>query len=298
MRWGVGAGASRLVSGTMTIHRRLEERLAAFEGSEACLLFGSGYLANTGVIGALARRRRRGLLRRAEPRLDHRRLPALARRGLRVPPPRYGAPRVGAAPPAARGAAPDRDRLGLLDGRRRRAARGDRRAGPASTTRAWSSTRPTPPARSARAAAARSPRRASRARSTCSSARSARRSAPTAPSCACERDGPLPRQPGAHAHLLDRACAAGGRRSAGRARAARGTAPASTSSPRNAARSASALAAEGFAVGELAMQIVPLVVGDERAGCGLCRRRSLAACSPRRSARRRSPPGPRGCGWP
>jgi glycine C-acetyltransferase/8-amino-7-oxononanoate synthase len=56
MRWGVGAGASRLVSGTMTIHRRLEEQLAAFHGSEACLLFGSGYLANIGVIGALARR--------------------------------------------------------------------------------------------------------------------------------------------------------------------------------------------------------------------------------------------------
>jgi 8-amino-7-oxononanoate synthase len=54
MRWGVGAGASRLVSGTMTIHRRLEERLASFKGSEACLLFGSGYLANLGVIGALA----------------------------------------------------------------------------------------------------------------------------------------------------------------------------------------------------------------------------------------------------
>jgi 8-amino-7-oxononanoate synthase len=56
MRWGVGAGASRLVSGTMTIHRRLEERLAEFERSEACLLFGSGYLANIGVIGALAGR--------------------------------------------------------------------------------------------------------------------------------------------------------------------------------------------------------------------------------------------------
>lgn len=54
MRWGVGAGASRLVSGTMTIHGRLEERLAAFKGSEAALLFGSGYLANIGVISALA----------------------------------------------------------------------------------------------------------------------------------------------------------------------------------------------------------------------------------------------------
>ncbi len=54
MRWGVGAGASRLVSGTMTIHRRLEEQLAAFERSPSCLLFGSGYLANIGVITALA----------------------------------------------------------------------------------------------------------------------------------------------------------------------------------------------------------------------------------------------------
>src|SRR5213079_3737702 len=56
MRWGVGAGASRLVSGTMTIHRRLEERLAEFERSEASLLFGSGYLANVGVVSALAGR--------------------------------------------------------------------------------------------------------------------------------------------------------------------------------------------------------------------------------------------------
>jgi glycine C-acetyltransferase/8-amino-7-oxononanoate synthase len=54
LRWGVGAGASRLVSGTMTIHRRLEEHLAAFKGFEDCVLFGSGYLANLGTIGALA----------------------------------------------------------------------------------------------------------------------------------------------------------------------------------------------------------------------------------------------------
>jgi glycine C-acetyltransferase/8-amino-7-oxononanoate synthase len=54
MRWGVGAGASRLVSGSMTAHRRLEEALADFEGTEAALLFGSGYLANVGVISALA----------------------------------------------------------------------------------------------------------------------------------------------------------------------------------------------------------------------------------------------------
>jgi 8-amino-7-oxononanoate synthase len=55
MRYGAGSGASRLVSGNMTIHRRLEEQLAAFKGAEACLLFGSGFLANAGVVSALAR---------------------------------------------------------------------------------------------------------------------------------------------------------------------------------------------------------------------------------------------------
>src|SRR5919107_6233753 len=56
MRWGVGAGAARVASGTMTLHRRLEERLAEFTGRRAALLFGSGSLANLGVIPALARR--------------------------------------------------------------------------------------------------------------------------------------------------------------------------------------------------------------------------------------------------
>ena len=54
-RWGVGAGSSRLVAGTMTIHRRLEERLAAFHRRESALVFGSAYLANAGCIAALAR---------------------------------------------------------------------------------------------------------------------------------------------------------------------------------------------------------------------------------------------------
>jgi 8-amino-7-oxononanoate synthase len=44
------------VSGNMALHPRLERELADFKGGQACLLFGSGYLANTGVIAALAGR--------------------------------------------------------------------------------------------------------------------------------------------------------------------------------------------------------------------------------------------------
>ena len=55
-RFGAGAGASRLISGTMALHRKLERRLAAFHRSEAALTFGSGYLANVGAVAALARR--------------------------------------------------------------------------------------------------------------------------------------------------------------------------------------------------------------------------------------------------
>jgi len=56
LRWGAGAGASRLISGNMTMHRELERRLAEFESAEAALVFGSGYLANTGTIAALVGR--------------------------------------------------------------------------------------------------------------------------------------------------------------------------------------------------------------------------------------------------
>lgn len=53
-RWGAGAGASPLVSGNLGIHRELAARLAEFKGTEACVLFGSGFLANAGVVAALA----------------------------------------------------------------------------------------------------------------------------------------------------------------------------------------------------------------------------------------------------
>jgi len=52
-RFGVGAGAARLVSGTLPPHEELETTLAKFKGTEAALAFGSGYLANLGVIPAL-----------------------------------------------------------------------------------------------------------------------------------------------------------------------------------------------------------------------------------------------------
>jgi glycine C-acetyltransferase/8-amino-7-oxononanoate synthase len=54
IRWGAGAGASRLISGNMEPHLELESSLAEFKGYRSALLFGSGYLANTGTIAALA----------------------------------------------------------------------------------------------------------------------------------------------------------------------------------------------------------------------------------------------------
>jgi 8-amino-7-oxononanoate synthase len=53
-RYGVGAGASRLISGTLAPHVELEERLAAFKHTEAALLFSTGYHANLGLIQTLA----------------------------------------------------------------------------------------------------------------------------------------------------------------------------------------------------------------------------------------------------
>lgn len=52
-RWGVGSGASHLISGHSSPHHELEEALAAFTGRPRALLFSSGYMANMGVIQAL-----------------------------------------------------------------------------------------------------------------------------------------------------------------------------------------------------------------------------------------------------
>ena len=51
--WGVGAGAARLISGTMTPHHQLEHDLARFKQVEAALTFGTGYTTNLGLIPAL-----------------------------------------------------------------------------------------------------------------------------------------------------------------------------------------------------------------------------------------------------
>ena len=53
---GAGAGASRLVTGDHPLLSELERRLAAFKGAEAACVFGSGYLANTGIVPTLAGR--------------------------------------------------------------------------------------------------------------------------------------------------------------------------------------------------------------------------------------------------
>ena len=55
-RHGVGAGASRLVTGDHPLYPELEQRLARLKGTQASCVFGSGYLANTGIVPALVGR--------------------------------------------------------------------------------------------------------------------------------------------------------------------------------------------------------------------------------------------------
>ncbi len=54
--FGTGSGGSRLMSGNLSLHEELERRLAQLTGMETALIYGSGFLANTGVLTALAGR--------------------------------------------------------------------------------------------------------------------------------------------------------------------------------------------------------------------------------------------------
>ena len=52
-RCGVGSGAVRTISGTMSLHLELEERIAAFKHAKACVVFQSGFAANAGTVAAI-----------------------------------------------------------------------------------------------------------------------------------------------------------------------------------------------------------------------------------------------------
>jgi len=52
-RYGVGSGAVRTISGTMSLHMQLEERIARFKNVEACVVFQSGFAANAGTVAAV-----------------------------------------------------------------------------------------------------------------------------------------------------------------------------------------------------------------------------------------------------
>jgi len=52
-KFGVGSGAVRTISGTMSLHMELEERIARFKNVEACVVFQSGFAANAGTVSAI-----------------------------------------------------------------------------------------------------------------------------------------------------------------------------------------------------------------------------------------------------
>ena len=53
LNWGAGSGGSRLTTGNTQLHEALENKLAQFKGTEAALVFNTGYMANVGIISAL-----------------------------------------------------------------------------------------------------------------------------------------------------------------------------------------------------------------------------------------------------
>lgn len=55
-KYGAGSGASRLITGSHPLYKKLEDKLAKLKGTQSALVFGSGYLANVGIIPALCKK--------------------------------------------------------------------------------------------------------------------------------------------------------------------------------------------------------------------------------------------------
>lgn len=61
LKWGTGSGGARLTTGNKTPHEELERTIAKFKGAEAAITFGTGYMANVGVLSALCSKQVRGV---------------------------------------------------------------------------------------------------------------------------------------------------------------------------------------------------------------------------------------------
>ena len=151
--FGTGVTGSRLLNGTLTLHRELEAELADFYGREAALVFSTGYVANVAAIAGFLGRGRLRRRRQGHPQLAAH--AASACRGASMKRFRHNdlehLEKV-LAGSRARGRQGHHRRRRLLDGRRHRAARPPRRAVPRDTrTRSSSTTRPTASACSASA---------------------------------------------------------------------------------------------------------------------------------------------------
>ena len=255
-RQGVGAGASRLIIGTTAATSRSRATVADWLRASGVRLFNTGYAANIGVITALLARRRRRVLRRAQPREHHRWLPAVARvsRGVSAPRSRGARGRAGGGGGRRRivvteslfsmdgdiadlaalvGAVPTPRRRARSSTRRTRSARTGRRAGgcarrrascPTSLIGTFGKALGTFGAFAATTARGRRPAVESRPHRSCSRRRcrraSRRRPAPRSRSCAVARATSAARTLARHAARDPRAGAAARRRTA-RARSRR-----------------------------------------------------------------------------
>ena len=128
-RWGYGMASVRFICGTQELHKQLEARPVAVprhRGHDPLLLLLG---RQRRPVRDAAGRRGRGHLRRAEPRLDHRRHPPLQGPAAPLPQQRHGRPGGQAAGGPRRPLPPDRHRRRVLDGRDHRQPAGDLRAG-------------------------------------------------------------------------------------------------------------------------------------------------------------------------